>query len=71
MPKRPPANNGNPKPIQSNLLAKSQREKADDLIEEAAEQLGDLLWKCWLASNGPRTDKQTKSGSQPDSPGSS
>lgn len=65
MPKRVSDDNDNPKPIHASSL--SHKENTDRLIEDAAEQLADLLWKCWLASNNPRTEKRTKSDSRPDS----
>ena len=55
------------KTIQANIPANTRRENADQLIEMAAEQLADLLWKCWLANNNLRTEKRTKSDGPPDS----
>jgi len=44
-------------------------------IKKAAEQLADLLWRCWQARNTTRNntkrDKRAKSGSRLDSPRSS
>jgi len=37
-----------PKPIQMDISANTQKEKTNDLIETAAEQLAILLWKTWL-----------------------
>ncbi len=67
MSKRSLDNDGNPRAIQRNNPVNSRKENTDQLIEQAAEQLADLLWKCCLANNNPRTDKRTESGSQPDS----
>jgi len=57
--------------IQRNNPVNSRKENTDQLIETAAEQLADLLWKCWLASNNPKTEKRTKSNSPTDILGSS
>ena len=67
MSKRSLDNDGNRKFVQADIPAKTQKGKTNDLIETAAEQLADLLWKCWLASNNPRAEKRTKSDGQPDS----
>ena len=36
----------------------------DRLIEMAAEQLADLLWKCWLANNSPKRSRRAKSNAR-------
>ena len=66
MSKRPPDDDGNLKPIQTNIPADIQKEKTNELIETAAEQLADLLWKCWLVSNGPKAERRTKSNTRTD-----
>lgn len=67
MSKTPACSHKDPKPVQTDIPAKTQKGKTNDLIERAAEQLADLLLKCWLARNNPRAEKRTKSDSQSDS----
>ena len=71
MSKRPLGKGTDSKITQADIPADTQKENTGQLIETAAEQLADLLWKCWLASNNPKTEKRTKSNSRPDSPKSS
>jgi len=49
MSKTPASSYENPKPVQIDISAKTQKGKTNDLIETTAEQLADLLWK-WLSS---------------------
>jgi len=64
MSKTPASSHEDPKPVQTDIPAKTQKEKTNELIEMAAEQLADLLWKCWLASNNPRRSRRAKSNAR-------
>jgi hypothetical protein len=60
MSKKSSDNDCNPRAIQRDIPAKTQKEPADKLIQMAAEQLADLLLKCWLASNSPKGTKKSQ-----------
>lgn len=48
MSRRPSDKNRNPKPVQLDALPDAHRKDNDQIIEMAAEQLADLLWRHWL-----------------------
>lgn len=48
MSKRLLGNDSNPKPVQADIPANTQKDNTKELVEMAAEQLADLLWKQGL-----------------------
>jgi len=70
MSKKPLGKGADSKTTQADIPVDTQKEDIDQLIETAAEQLADLLLKCWQASNTTRRGKRTKSGSRADRLGS-
>jgi len=60
MSKTPASNDKDTKPVQTDISAKTQKEKTNDLIETAAEQLADLLWKCWLANHNQKSGRTNR-----------
>ena len=48
MPKGSLNRNRSPRPIQTDVSPDVYRESADQIVEMAAEQFADLLWRHWL-----------------------
>jgi len=48
MSKRPFGKSTDPKSTQADIPIDTQKKNTNQLIEIAAEQLADLLWKTWL-----------------------
>lgn len=48
MPKRPAGKNHNTKPVPVDALPDMHRENNSQMIEMAADQFADLLWRHWL-----------------------
>ena len=64
MPKKSSVRDHDRKPIQEHDPAIAHKENTDSLVELAAEQFADLLWKCWLVSSSHKTARKPKSNAR-------